>query len=82
LESRVLALEHIKKELEKHPRLSKWLRNPPFPYRPKLILDKKEGALIYICSEVTDGFRLEEVVFSDRTAPKIEEESMWSDLEE
>ncbi|KAE9368462.1 hypothetical protein N431DRAFT_512620 [Stipitochalara longipes BDJ] len=81
VESRVLALEHIKKELEKHPHLSIWLQNPPFPYRPKLILDKKKVTLTYVCLEITEGLHLEKIIFSDRSELKVEEDSMWSDLE-
>ena len=86
VESRVLALKHIKKELEKHKDLSRWIRNPPFPFRPKLILDNKNAALIYVCPEITDGFHLEKTVFGPSSTPvatpETDEESMWSDLDD
>lgn len=67
-ESRNLALKHMKKELDHDPLLSKWLKNPPFPFRPTLKLDTTKGALIYSCRQIVENYHLEELVFWAPTA--------------
>ena len=69
IESRVVALKQVKSLLEKEKSFQKWLRNPSFPYvgknRPRLVLDQRNGTLLYVCPMITHGkgYHLEEFVF-------------------
>jgi len=69
IESRILALKQVKKELENDPQLAKWLKNPPFPFRPKLELDTATGSLIYTCPQIVENYHLEKLVFRDTSTP-------------
>lgn len=64
-ESRSVALQQVKMELENDHRISKWLKNPPYPFVPKLELDRTNGALIYRCRPVVEGYHMENIVFPD-----------------
>jgi hypothetical protein len=74
LESRIIALKHVKKLLEDETLLKKWLEKPSFPYHPKLALDKTAGTLIYSCPGITEEHHLEQLVFWE-----LPEEGLASD---